>query len=267
MDKGTALITGASSGLGAIYADRLARRGYDLVLVARDVSRLKGLADRLEKETGRSVMVHPADLADPAALADVELLIDDDDRLRMLVNNAGISLPANVVGVSSGQFARLIAVNVTAVALLAQAAARVFSKRATGTIINVSSVVALNPEDFDPGYSATKAFVLNLSQGLAAQLGPKGVHVQAVLPGATRTEIWERAGKDPDSFPAEIMMSADDLVDAALLGLDLGETVTIPPLQDDAGFQAMQAARRGLAPGLSNRDVAPRYRATTGDVR
>ena len=264
---GTALITGASAGIGATYADRLARRGHDLILVARDRARMEQQAARLHRETGRDVAVHPADLTDPAALAELGRLIEGTADLRMVVNNAGLALPANFVDVEAHQLLELLSVNVVAAAVVARAAARAFRQRGTGAIINLSSVVALNPEDFDPAYSATKAFVLNLTQGLAAQLEPKGVRVQAVLPGATRTEIWGRSGKDADAFPAEIMMSVDDLVDAALVGFDRGETVTIPPMPDESQFDAMQAARRALA-NLSRREVAPRYRvaAHAGDT-
>jgi short-subunit dehydrogenase len=125
---------------------------------------------------------------------------------------------------------------------------------------------------FDATYSATKAFVLNLSQGLAKEVADKNIRVQAVLPGATRTEIWARSGKDVDSFPPDWVMEAGDLVDAALVGFDRGETVTIPPLADESQWQAMHEARLAMATTLSRREVAPRYRqpveaidAGTGD--
>lgn len=260
----TALITGASAGIGATYADRLARRGYDLVLVARDGSRLAALADRLAGETGRRIDVLRADLTDRTQLARVEERLADDPAIAMLVNNAGLSLDGTVATAPAVDIERLIALNVTAPTLLAAAAARAFAPRGTGTIVNIASVLALAPELFDAGYSATKAFVLTLSQGLAAEIGGKGVHVQAVLPGATRTEIWERSGKDVNALPAEILMEVGDLVDAALAGLDRGETVTIPPLHDDTGWQAMQRERLALAPLLSRREVAPRYRTSAG---
>ncbi len=257
--KGAALVTGASSGIGATYADRLARRGYDLVLVARDEERLEALATRLQTETGRRVDVLVADLIDRAQLALVEARIMNDPALTLLVNNAGMSLNGTIVTAPSQQIERLIALNVTAPALLAAAAARIFSERGNGGIINLSSVLALAPEMFDATYSASKAFVLNLSQGLAREVGATGVHVQAVLPGATRTEIWARAGKDVDAFPPEMVMEVGDLVDAALIGFDRGETVTIPPLADESGWEAMQSARLALAPVLSCREPAPRY--------
>jgi short-subunit dehydrogenase len=257
----TALVTGASTGIGAVYADRLARRGYDLILVARDAARLEALATRLRAETGRSVTVLPADLTDRADVATVEARLASDASITLLVNNAGMSLTGTLLDSEVASVERLIALNVTAVTLLAGAAAKAFAARGAGAIINLASVLALAPEQFDGVYSGSKAFVLNLSQSLANLLEPKGVRVQAVLPGATRTEIWERSGKDIDAFPAEMVMDVDDLVDAALAGFDQGETVTIPPLADESLWQALTQARLAMAPHLSRRDVAQRYRA------
>jgi short-subunit dehydrogenase len=265
MSLGTALITGASTGIGAVFADRLAHRGHDLILVARDAARLEALAGRLRKETGRHVDVLPADLSDDAQLTTVTQRIADDDTLTLLVNNAGISLEGTLIDTPADRVRQLIAINVTAPTLLAAAAARAFAARGRGGIINLSSVLALAPELFDATYSGTKAFMLNLSQGLAKELADKGVRVQAVLPGATRTEIWARSGKDVDAFPAEMVMEAGDLVDAALIGFDRGEVVTIPPLADETQWEAMQAARLAMAPVLSRRDVASRYRLPHGE--
>ncbi|PSJ38454.1 SDR family NAD(P)-dependent oxidoreductase [Allosphingosinicella deserti] len=265
MTKGTALITGASTGIGATYADRLARRGYDLILVARDEARLDALAERLRSEAGRTIDVLPADLTDPVQRTRIEQRIDSDPALTLLVNNAGMSLEGTLATSPAETLVRLVALNVTAPTLLAAAAARAFVSRKAGAIINLSSVLALAPEMFDGTYSATKAFILTLSQGLAHEVGGSGVHVQAVLPGATRTEIWARSGKDVDAFPPEMVMEVGDLVDAALAGFDRGEVVTIPPLHDDWEWQAMQRARLALAPQLSRREVAPRYRAPAND--
>ncbi|WP_408590439.1 SDR family NAD(P)-dependent oxidoreductase [Novosphingobium sp.] len=258
----TALVTGASAGIGAIYADRLAKRGHDLILVARDAARLTALAERLRAETGRKIDILPADLTDPAHLSLVAQVIADAPNLGILVNNAGMALSGTLTTSPDAEVARLIALNVTAPSLLARAAAIRLNAAGAGAIINLSSVLALIPESFDATYSATKAFILNLSQGLAQELATSGVQVQAVLPGATRTEIWERSGKDIDSFPSEMVMAVDDLVDAALVGLDRGETVTIPPLADLADWETMQTARLALGPQLSKRDVAARYAAS-----
>jgi short-subunit dehydrogenase len=260
MTLGTALITGASSGIGAVYADRLARRGYDLILVARDAARMDALAARLRAETGRAIEVLAADLTDATQLAAVADRLESDPAISLLVNNAGMSLNGSLLENGPDQLNRLIALNITAPTLLASAAGKAFLARKAGGIINIASVLALAPEMFDGVYSGTKAFVLNLTIGLAKQVEPEGVRVQAVLPGATRTEIWERSGKDVNAFPAEMVMEVDDLVDAALVGYDKGETVTIPPLADITQWDAYQAARLALAPGLSKREVAERYR-------
>jgi short-subunit dehydrogenase len=260
MTHGTALITGASTGIGALYADRLANRGYDLILVARDAARMEALAARLRAETGRSIDVLPADLTDAAQLAVVEDRLASDPAITLLVNNAGMSLNGGLLDNGPEQIERLIALNITAPTRLAGAAGKAFVARKTGGIINIASVLALAPEMFDGVYSGSKAFLLNLSQSLADQLEPQGIRVQAVLPGATRTEIWARSGKDVNAFPPEMVMEVDDLVDAALVGFDKGETVTIPPLADQGQWDALQAARMAMGPGLSRRDVAERYR-------
>ncbi|WP_206241338.1 SDR family NAD(P)-dependent oxidoreductase [Novosphingobium terrae] len=256
---GTALITGASTGIGATYARRLAARGYDLVLVARDEARLQALASALRAEQGVTVEVLRADLTAQADLEAVEQRLSGND-ITLLINNAGMSLNGGILDNGPEQLERIIALNITAPTRLASAAGKAFAVREKGGIVNIASVLALAPEMFDGVYSGTKAYVLNLSQSMAQQLSGKGVHVQAVLPGATRTEIWERSGKDIDAFPAEMVMEVGDLVDAALLGLDRGEVVTIPPLADESQWEALQAARLAMGPGLSRRDVAPRYR-------
>lgn len=259
-NSGIALVTGASSGIGAVYAERLARRGHDLVLVARDGARMQALADRLTAESGRSVEILPADLTDGDDLAGVATRLAQDSGITLLVNNAGMALSGGLLDNEAPALERIIALNVTATTVLAGAAARAFRARGTGGIINIASVLALAPEMFDGVYSGTKAFVLNLSLSMAGQLAADGVHVQAVLPGATRTEIWERSGADIDAFDREMVMDAGDLVDAALTGFDRGETVTIPPLADPALWDAYHQARVAMMPHLSKREVAPRYR-------
>jgi short-subunit dehydrogenase len=260
--KGTALVTGASSGIGAVYADRLAHRGYDLILVARNAARMEALATRLRAETGRTVEVLPADLAVPADVAKVRDRLGSDPAITVLVNNAGISLDGGLLDNEPADLERLIAVNITAPTLLTAAAGRAFVGRKAGAIVNIASVLALAPEMMDGVYSGSKAFILNLSIDLAAKVRDAGVQVQAVLPGATRTEIWERSGKDVDKLLPGMVMDVGDLVDAALVGLDRGETVTIPSLADEGQWIAYTDARLALAPNLSRREVADRYRRT-----
>lgn len=257
--KGAALVTGASTGIGAVYADRLAKRGHDLILVARNTERLEALASRLRAQTGVAVDVVTADLTQPADLTRVEQRLATDPAITVLVNNAGLALNGGLLDNTAAELERLIALNITAPTVLSAAAGRAFVARKAGTIINIASVLAFAPEMFDGVYSGSKAYVLNLSLGLAATTKDAGVRVQAVLPGATRTEIWERSGKDVDAFPAEWVMEVGPLVDAALVGLDKGETVTIPPLADEGQFTAYNEARLAMQPNLSRRDVAARY--------
>jgi short-subunit dehydrogenase len=258
--SGTALITGASTGIGAVYADRLARRGHDLVLVARDQTRLEALAARLRAETGVAVDVLPADLTSSADLARVEQRFAGDPAISVLVNNAGVGGFGPMAGANVDKVEALISLNVTAVTRLAVAAATAFAARKHGTIINLASVVALAPERFPGAYSASKAFVLTLTQGLHQELSPAGVRVQAVLPGATRTEIWGRAGIDIAVLDPVMVMEVDEMVDAALAALDQGELVTIPSLPDPADWAALEAARAKLGPNLSHNHAAARYK-------
>lgn len=255
----TALITGASSGIGATYAERFAQRGHDLVLVARDGARLEALATRLRARHGIAVDLLPADLTASADLAAVEARLRDDARIGILVNNAGMAASGTFLQQSAQSIDRLIALNTTALTRLAAAVAPRLAQSGTGAIVNIGSVVGLAPELGMTLYGATKAFVLFLSQGLSLELSPKGVYVQAVLPAATRTEIWERAGIDVNSLPE--VMDVGELVDAALAGFDRREPVTIPPLQVAARWDALESARQGLLSDIRQAQVAERYRS------
>jgi hypothetical protein len=259
--KGAALVTGASSGIGAIYADRLARRGYDLILVARNRGRLDGLAKRLRDETGRAVEVVTADLNNKVDLGRVEKLLRTDGRITLLVNNAGVGATAPLLGSDVDKMDDMITLNVGALTRLTYAAAPGFVARGGGTIINIASIVGVAPEILNGVYGGTKAFVLALSQSLHKELADKNVRIQAVLPGATATDFWGTAGLPVEHLPGEIVMRADDMVDAALAGLDQGELITIPSLPETADWQAYEAARQKLMPNLSRSVPAARYRA------
>lgn len=258
--KGTALVTGASSGIGAIYAERLAARGFDLLLVARDQERLEAAASKLRAEHGIQVEVLKADLTQKDEVLKLEQRLRSDSSITLLLNNAGVAADGLLANADMEQLERLIQLNVTTVTRLASAAAASFAKAGRGTIINIASVVALFPERFNATYSASKAYVLSLTQSLNAELNGTGVQVQAVLPGVTRTEIWERSGIDASGIPAEMIMEAGDMVDAALSGLDQGELITIPSLPDAADWDAFVAARLVLAPNLSKSKAATRYK-------
>ncbi|MBR1172733.1 SDR family oxidoreductase [Bradyrhizobium sp. KB893862 SZCCT0404] len=255
----TVLITGASSGIGATYADRFARRGHDLVLVARDKERMGALAVRLRDETGVAIDILRADLTNPGDLAAVEMRLRDDRRIGVLVNNAGAALGGSFIAQAAEDVGRLVALNTTAVVRLASAVAPRFAEAGEGAIVNISSVVGLAPEFGMSVYGATKAFVTFLSQGLSLELGPKGVYVQAVLPAATRTEIWERASIDVNTLP--VVMDVGELVDAALVGFDRREPITIPPLHDAGQWDTYQAARQAILPGLRQERAAARYQS------
>ena len=254
----TVLITGASSGIGATYAERLARRSHDLVLVARDKARLDVLAARLRRKHGVAVDVLQADLTHSRDLAAVEARLRNDATIGILVNNAGTALSGGFNEQTPDDIDRLIALNTTALARLARAIAPRLAQARQGAIVNLGSVVGLAPEFGMSVYGATKAFVLFLSQSLSLELSPKGVYVQAVLPAATRTEIWEHAGVDVDTLPE--VMEVGELVDAALIGFDRRELVTIPPLHDAARWDALETARQGLLSDLRQAHPAERYR-------
>jgi uncharacterized protein len=253
MTKQTFLITGASDSIGAVYADRLARRGHNLILVARRADKLAELADRLRQDTD----VIAADLANPDDLARVEARLRDDDAVTGLVNNAGIAGETSFVDADPAHLTALVNLNILAATRLAAAIAPRLAAKGRGAIINISSVTALIPDGFTATYPASKAYVLAFSEALHVELGAKGVRIQAVLPGATRTPIWTE--EQLASLPAEIVMDVDDMVDAALAGFDAGESVTIPALPDMADYDAYIAARAALRPNLSLARPAPRY--------
>lgn len=259
MSRPKALVTGATGGIGAIYADRLAARGYDLVLTGRNADRLTDLAARLTAK-GAGVETIAADLDAAADLSALETRLTGDASISLLVNNAGIAGGGSALTGDVEEQARVIRLNVIAATRLATAAARNFAAAGRGTIINIASVTALIPERFTPVYPATKAYLLAFGQSLAAELAPAGVRVHTVLPGATRTEIWDRSGLPLANLPPEILMEADEMVDAALAGLDQGELVTIPSLPDAADWTRFEAARAALGPNLSRNRAADRLK-------
>jgi uncharacterized protein len=260
---GTALVTGASSGIGALYAQRLAQRGYDLILVARTAGRLDALAQRLRAGTGRTVEVIAADLGQRQQLARVEAVLRSHGGISLLVNNAGFGAAAPLLDADVDNMTDLIELNVTALTRLTYAAVPGMVARGGGAVINIASVVAVGPEILNGVYGGSKAFVLAFSQSLRHELADKGIRVQAVLPGATATAFWDRVGTPVAHLPGEIVMRAEDMVDAALVGYDLGELVTIPSLPEAADWDAYEAARQQMMPNLSRQLPAARYRTAT----
>ena len=257
----TALITGASTGIGAVYADRLARRGHNLVLVARSGEKLAVLAAELHSKYGVQVETMSADLANAAQLARVAKRLHDDAKITMLVNNAGLGATAKLAESDIDQMDAMIDINVKALTRLTHAVAPRFGNAGSGTIINIASIVAVAPEVLNGVYGGSKAFVLALTQSLHHELGAKGVRVQAVLPGAIETPFWDKAGVPVQHLPNQIVMKVDDLVDAALSGFDQGEVVTIPSLPDAGEWERFNAARLAMGPNLSRNEPAARYRA------
>ncbi len=257
-NMGTALITGASTGIGAVYADRLARRGHDLILVARNGERLRKLADELRAATGRKVTTLVADLTDKAALAEVEEVLRTDASITMLVNNAGVGSVASILQAHVDAMEHMIELNVTALTRLTYAVAPAFAERGRGTIVNIASVVGVAVEMLNGVYSASKSYVLSFGHTLQKDLAGTGVRIQTVMPGATATEFWDVAGYAPQKASATTM-SAVNLVDAALAGLDAGERVTIPGLHEGEKWTQWEADRRALAPKFANAAPAARY--------
>jgi short-subunit dehydrogenase len=264
LSRGTALVTGASTGIGAQYAERLAKRGYDLILVARNAERLSAVATRLRAKTDRSVTIMAADLNDKAALSKIEHVLRHDRTITMLVNNAGVGSVDSVLKDNADAMQAMIDLNITALTRLTYAVAPSFVNRGAGTIINISSAVAIAVEALNGVYSASKSYVLSFGHALQRDLADKGVRIQTVLPAATATEFWDVAGYSKQK-EAIGTMSAADLVDAALTGLDQGELVTIPALQDESGWTRWEADRRALSSKFSNAKAAARYALSAGN--
>jgi uncharacterized protein len=258
---GIALVTGASRGIGAVYAERLAERGYDLILIARDQRRLDHLASRIAGATKRKVTVIAADLASERGVQIIEDELEKNNRINVVINNAGTAaLGASLAESDLAKSAAVIQLNIVALTRIARAAAAAFSRRRYGTLVNLSSALAVNLRVNTAVYSGTKAYVLQFSRVLQQELAPKGVRVQVVLPGAVATDIWAANGVDVATLPKGAVMSAQELVDAALAGLDQGELVTLPSVPDLADWERFEAAREALAQNLSRDHAAERYR-------
>ena len=260
--KGTAVITGASGGIGAVYADRLAQRGYDLFLIARDGKRLGEVANKISERYGVSVETLIADLTDRPSLLKLEAQLKADKNVSLLVNNAGFGGTKSLVDSSVDELENMIFLNVTALTRLTAAVLPNLVAKNAGAVINIASVVAVNPDALNGTYSGTKAYVLNFTQSLFKTLKNTGVQVQAVLPGATRTDFWDRAGLPVHNLPEKNVMSAEDCVDAALTAFDEKELVTIPALPDVEVWNRYEQARLALYPFLSSKEAAKRYQPT-----
>jgi short-subunit dehydrogenase len=257
---GTAIVTGASSGIGKVYADRLAARGYDLVLVARRADRLNQIADDLEKRFSIRAEVLVADLAEPAGLSATIVRISSDPSASLLVNNAGYSILKTLAETPDESFTNMIALNITALTALSKAALVRFQQNGSGTIVNVGSGVGFAPLSMVPIYGPTKAYVLQFTQILQQQVTGTGIRVQLVVPGAVVSEGWDVAGgASLDALDPSIVMTTEDCVDAALTGLDNGELITAPSLQDETLVRNYETASGVLLQGMFAGEPADRY--------
>ncbi|MER9327019.1 SDR family oxidoreductase [Mesorhizobium sp. M0488] len=256
-----AVVTGASAGIGAVYADRLGARGYDLVLVARRADRLKTLSVKLSQAHGIKVEVIGADLTKEEGLARVEKVLATNPAVALLVNNAGNGTLASTVDTSTDAAASTIALNITALTRLTRAVLPAFLSRNAGAIINVASVLALHSLPIASLYSGTKAYVLNFSRGLQDELAGTNVRLQVVLPAGTATEFYDHAGIPLSAFDPAVVMTAENMVDAALAGFDQGEAVTLPSVHDRALWENYDAARATLFAATQTGEPAPRYQA------
>jgi len=262
-----ALVTGASSGIGAAFAERLAHDGYDLVLVARRQDRLEELAQKLRRNEHVAVEVLGADLAKATQLRAVEQHLAGDPALTMLVNNAGFGAYMPFVELDPDRAEELINVQVIAVTRLTRAALPGMISRGQGTIINVSSRLAFSGPLASPHlpkratYAATKAFINTFTQILASELEGTGVRVQALCPGVVRTEFHLRMGMDPSRFPDDMVMKADELVGASLACLQRGEVICVPALDDGELLSQLNATQRQILEHSGNGQVAARYTA------
>jgi short-subunit dehydrogenase len=252
-----ALVTGASSGIGAAFARRLAGDGYDLVVVARNREALEALRDECSERHAVEIEVVCADLTQPEALAGVELRLASDPGFDLLVNNAGFGTAGPFAESDADREEQEIRLNVVAVVRLARAALGPMRRRRRGAIVNVSSLAGLGPYPYTATYGATKAFVNSFSEALSEELRDSGVRVQALLPGFTRTAFQERAGIDPSSVPGFAWLEPEDVVDASLEALARGDVVCIP----GRGYRVL-AGVSGLLPRAAFRRIVGSVQAS-----
>jgi uncharacterized protein len=257
-NRGLAVLTGASSGIGAVYADRLAAQGYRLLLVARRADRLKDLAADMKGKHGANVTTLVADLEFSEDLARLVSQIGEED-VTMLVNNAGVGGLGPTAKSNAEQVERTISLNITAVTHLSHAALARFRGRGTGTLVNISSIMAHAPSESGAVYSASKAYVLNFTRSLQLEYRKSAIRIQVVMPGPIHTEFFSSQGLSEAVFPADAYLTAEQLVDAALAGLGAGEAVTIPSLVGIEPWATLEAARIAFMKATLSGQVGQRY--------
>lgn len=259
--EGTAVVTGATGGIGALYAVGLAERGYDLLLVGRQQQALDAVAVAVANKAKVKVDTLVANLAEPTELVRVEARISRDPAIAALINGATAVTFSRLATVNAQAVDETIAVNITALTRLTRAVLAGFLARGAGSIVNFASVLAFHPWPEFGVYSAAKAYVVSFSQALQGEIAGKGVLLQVVTPPAADTGFWNRAGLPVSNLPAGAVMKPHDLVDAALKGLDRGEPWVFPSLADPAVWDAHQTTRQALVGGLMNGAPAARYAA------
>ena len=256
---GTAVVTGASAGIGKVYADRLAKKGYDLLLVARRADRLDEIAGDLAHQYGVQVRTQAADLGDAAQLETVAKAIAEHDQITLLVNNAGTSFVGPLDTATVEQLHTLVNLNIVALTRLSMAVLSGFKTRNRGTLVNIGSAVGFDGYPYSPIYGATKAYVQNMSRALQAELASTNILVQLVTPAATVSEIWDVQGFPLSNLDPSIVMSTEDMVDAALAGLERKEKITAPSVQDEALVSKYFDAASTLFAASQTGQPAPRY--------
>jgi short-subunit dehydrogenase len=247
----TALITGATAGIGAAFARRLAAEGHNLVLVARDTKRLQEQATELHDRHGIEAEVLTADLAQDDGIEAVgRRLADRKNAVDLLVNNAGFGNKGRFLEVSMADELTMLKVHCEAVLRLTSAAAGAMRERGRGGVVNVASVAAFVPRGT---YGASKAWVVQFTQGAARDLAGSGVRLMALCPGFVRTEFHQRAGMGTDNIPGWMWLDADKLVSTALSDLARGKTLSIPDPRYKVLMGVVKLAPRGLLGGVSSK--------------
>ncbi|MEV4845252.1 SDR family oxidoreductase [Micromonospora matsumotoense] len=244
-----ALITGATAGIGESFARQLSAEGWDLILVARDATRLDATAAELTGRYGNRVEVIPADLSTDDGCGRVERRLATGDPVHLLVNNAGLSLSRPFLRSTVADETQLLRLNVHAVLRLTLAALGPMTERGDGAVINVSSVAGFGPVMPGSTYPASKAWVTSFSESIGQSTRASGVHVMALCPGYTRTGYHERTGIDMSAMPRWIWLRADDVVAEALRDLRKGKTVSVPDWKYKLAVASLRHVPRRLLRG------------------
>lgn len=257
-----AVVTGASSGIGKAYADRLAAQGHALLLVARRRDRLTELATDLANRHGVPVDTLVADLEQPADLAVLEQRLASEP-VAVLVNNAGAGSLGPTAKSTADKMESLIRLNIVALTRLSHAALVGFRARGAGTLVNIGSIIAFAPSKGGAVYSGSKAYVLNFTRSLQLEYADSGLRIQVVMPGPIRTEFFSSQGLSDGIFPDQSFITAEQLVDAALAGLAAGELVTTPTLCDRSIWAGLEAERGRYMAQVMAGTVASHYLSAT----